>query len=328
MAKAKKKLAQEKKAGEKALAEKKIPKEGGADKKRSKKSVETYKIYIFEVLKQMHPEKLRRKEAAMKRDKTLSQAFPNRIDFQNICSGNMYEGDGDVACDQYHKFKDLYEKTVARFWISFAEEKANKERISPPSSHVINVEGPDTCKTLERGGQGSKNDFHRSASIFIQFCFTQIICPREHRAALANILCGVLGILVSALGNPFDKLSQSISSGNGSQMLSLGQASAKFLPGIIFIVIFIVSCVYTVTVAWSLPFRVPFLSMLCLALLYCLSVLVAAAMGFHVMCGTFRMTGISFASLGVLGILLLLFVLVMLVLFASWRCIKQDGGAK
>ncbi|KAK7335666.1 hypothetical protein VNO80_27636 [Phaseolus coccineus] len=39
-------------------AEKKIPKEGGAEKKkkRSKKNVETYKIYIFKVLKQVHPD--------------------------------------------------------------------------------------------------------------------------------------------------------------------------------------------------------------------------------------------------------------------------------
>ncbi|KAI7745951.1 hypothetical protein M8C21_002653, partial [Ambrosia artemisiifolia] len=61
--KAEKKPAEKKPAAEKAPAEKKpkagkkLPKEagaGGADKKkkRSKKSVETYKIYIFKVLKQ------------------------------------------------------------------------------------------------------------------------------------------------------------------------------------------------------------------------------------------------------------------------------------
>ncbi|KAK2631374.1 probable histone H2B.1 [Eucalyptus grandis] len=50
-------------AAEKAPAEKKpkagkkLPKEGGSDrKKRTKKSVETYKIYIFKVLKQVHPD--------------------------------------------------------------------------------------------------------------------------------------------------------------------------------------------------------------------------------------------------------------------------------
>lgn len=39
-------------------AEKKIPKEGGdgKKKKRIKKSSETYKIYIFKVLKQVHPD--------------------------------------------------------------------------------------------------------------------------------------------------------------------------------------------------------------------------------------------------------------------------------
>ncbi|CAL1366949.1 unnamed protein product [Linum trigynum] len=49
-------------AEKKPRAEKKIPKEGGAaaaadkKKKRNKKSVETYKIYIFKVLKQVHPD--------------------------------------------------------------------------------------------------------------------------------------------------------------------------------------------------------------------------------------------------------------------------------
>ncbi|KAI6671129.1 hypothetical protein NL676_006014 [Syzygium grande] len=66
---AEKKPAEEKKSAvaEKAPAEKKpkagkkLPKEGGAGaadkkKKRVKKSVETYKIYIFKVLKQVHPD--------------------------------------------------------------------------------------------------------------------------------------------------------------------------------------------------------------------------------------------------------------------------------
>ncbi|EMS45706.1 Histone H2B.2 [Triticum urartu] len=47
-------------AGKKPKAEKRPPKskEGGADKKKkkAKKSVETYKIYIFKVLKQVHPD--------------------------------------------------------------------------------------------------------------------------------------------------------------------------------------------------------------------------------------------------------------------------------
>ncbi|KAJ4979392.1 hypothetical protein NE237_010172 [Protea cynaroides] len=62
---AEKKPAEEKKAekapvGEKKpKAEKKLPKEAASTdkkKKRSKKSVETYKIYIFKVLKQVHPD--------------------------------------------------------------------------------------------------------------------------------------------------------------------------------------------------------------------------------------------------------------------------------
>ncbi|XP_027348781.1 histone H2B isoform X2 [Abrus precatorius] len=47
-------------AEKKPKAGKKLPKEGGAagdkKKKRSKKSIETYKIYIFKVLKQVHPD--------------------------------------------------------------------------------------------------------------------------------------------------------------------------------------------------------------------------------------------------------------------------------
>ncbi|KAK6136136.1 hypothetical protein DH2020_030109 [Rehmannia glutinosa] len=63
----KKPAAEKTPAAEKAPAEKKpkagkkLPKEGGAaagdkKKKRVKKSVETYKIYIFKVLKQVHPD--------------------------------------------------------------------------------------------------------------------------------------------------------------------------------------------------------------------------------------------------------------------------------
>lgn len=63
-AKADKKPAEKKLAAEKApdaekkpRAEKKLPKDG-ADKKKKKvkKTVETYKIYIFKVLKQVHPD--------------------------------------------------------------------------------------------------------------------------------------------------------------------------------------------------------------------------------------------------------------------------------
>uniref|UniRef100_A0A6N2LQ51 Core Histone H2A/H2B/H3 domain-containing protein n=1 Tax=Salix viminalis TaxID=40686 RepID=A0A6N2LQ51_SALVM len=45
-------------AEKKPRAEKKLPKEGAGDKKRkkAKKNVETYKIYIFKVLKQVHPD--------------------------------------------------------------------------------------------------------------------------------------------------------------------------------------------------------------------------------------------------------------------------------
>ncbi|KAL6534257.1 hypothetical protein OROHE_013182 [Orobanche hederae] len=60
--KAEKKPAEKKPAAEEKdppKAEKKIAKEGGASdskKKKMKKSIETYKIYIFKVLKQVHPD--------------------------------------------------------------------------------------------------------------------------------------------------------------------------------------------------------------------------------------------------------------------------------
>ncbi|KAI3502883.1 hypothetical protein L1887_31260 [Cichorium endivia] len=56
---AEKKPAEKKPAAEKAPAEKKLPKDASSTdkkKKRHKKSVETYKIYIFKVLKQVHPD--------------------------------------------------------------------------------------------------------------------------------------------------------------------------------------------------------------------------------------------------------------------------------
>ncbi|GER39702.1 histone H2B [Striga asiatica] len=62
---AEKKPAEEKKtavagkapAEKKPKAGKKVPKDGGEKrKKKAKKSVETYKIYIFKVLKQVHPD--------------------------------------------------------------------------------------------------------------------------------------------------------------------------------------------------------------------------------------------------------------------------------
>ena len=50
---------EEKKAEKKPRAEKKLPKDASSSdkkKKRTKKNVETYKIYIFKVLKQVHPD--------------------------------------------------------------------------------------------------------------------------------------------------------------------------------------------------------------------------------------------------------------------------------
>eukprot|EP01018_Ginkgo_biloba_P015918 Gb_25549 [translate_table: standard] len=64
--KAEKKPAEKRPVAEKApaekklasKAEKKLPKDGGVEKKKkkAKRNVETYKIYIFKVLKQVHPD--------------------------------------------------------------------------------------------------------------------------------------------------------------------------------------------------------------------------------------------------------------------------------
>ena len=54
---AEKKPAAEKAPAEKPRAEKKLPKGGEIDKKKkAKKNVESYMIYILEVLKQVHPD--------------------------------------------------------------------------------------------------------------------------------------------------------------------------------------------------------------------------------------------------------------------------------
>ncbi|GAU23460.1 hypothetical protein TSUD_331580 [Trifolium subterraneum] len=63
----------------------------------------------------------------------------------------------------------------------------------------------------------------------------RIICPQEDRSALAIKLYGIQAALLSALGNPFESLSQSMSSKNSSQILvvSLGKAFTGFLPAMI-----------------------------------------------------------------------------------------------
>lgn len=119
-----------------------------------------------------------------------------------------------------------------------------------------------------------------------------------------------------------------MTSKSSSQILvvvSLGKAFTGFLPAMIWTGMITVSYFYTVMVVWSLAFRVPIISMLCLSLLYCLSVLVAATSGFNVIWGTFRINGVLFASLGVLSFVMILLVLVMLVLFTCWRRINEDG---
>jgi hypothetical protein len=179
----------------------------------------------------------------------------------------------------------------------------------------------DTIQTLD-----CNQEQRYCKAAFIQFCSAQIICPQEERSALAIKLYGIQAALLSALGNPFENLSQSMSSKNSSQILvvGLGKAFIGFLPAMIWTGMITVSFLYTMMVVWSLNFRVPIIAMLCLSLLYCLSELVAAASGFNVIWGTFRINGILFASLGVLSFVMILFVLVMFVLFACWQRTNED----
>ncbi|XP_058748557.1 uncharacterized protein LOC131621532 [Vicia villosa] len=209
--------------------------------------------------------------------------------------------------------------------------KVNKEccGVSRSPSHVIYVK--DTIQTSGcNQEQGLTQKFHAFCKAFIQFCLEEIICPQEDRAALAIKLYGIQAALLSALGNPFENLSQTMASRNTSQihLVSSEKAFIGFLPAMIWSGMITLSFLYTVMVVWSLSYRVPIISMLCLCLLYCFSVLVAAASGFNVIYGTFRISGILFASLGVLTFIIVLFVLIMLVLFVCWRRTDQVVGSK
>ncbi|MED6192411.1 hypothetical protein PIB30_009771 [Stylosanthes scabra] len=199
--------------------------------------------------------------------------------------------------------------------------KTKKECAESSSTSSVVVNLKDLTRISDRSQGLTKNlqetDFSRKT--FMQFCSEEIICPPELRAALAVKLLGVQAALLSCLGSPFENLSQFASSGNSSKIpLSLFQAYTRFLPAMIWTGMFIVSFAYTVMVAWSLGFRVPIISMLCLSLLYSLSLLVAAASGFSIIYGTFRIHGTLFTCLGVLGFVMFLVGLVMLILFCSW----------
>ncbi|XP_058748572.1 uncharacterized protein LOC131621547 [Vicia villosa] len=192
------------------------------------------------------------------------------------------------------------------------EENKECGGVSCSSSHVI-------CLKVNQE-QGLRQKLHTSCRAFIQYCSAEILCPQEDRSALAVKLYGIHAALLSALGNPFENLSKSITSRNTSQMhvVSSEKAFIGFLPAMIWSGMITVSFLYSVMVVWSLNYRVPTISMLCLSLLYCFSVLVAAASGVDVICGAFRINGILFASLGVLTFVTILFVLVMFLLFVCW----------
>ncbi|KAL1334031.1 hypothetical protein AAHE18_11G147000 [Arachis hypogaea] len=190
----------------------------------------------------------------------------------------------------------------------------------------------DTIRISDRG-QVLTEKLQQTDSIrktFMQFCSAEIIYPPEHPAVLAVKLLGVQAALLTCLGSPFKNLPllAPLNPSLSKIQLSLFQASTKFLPAMIWTGMFIVSFANIVMVAWSLGFRMPIISMLCLLLLYSLSVLVAAASEFSVICDTFRIYGTLFTCLGVFGFVMVLVGLVMLVLLYSWlsnpktRCIS------
>ena len=93
---------EEKKAEKKPRAEKKLPKDASSSdkkKKRTKKNVETYKIYIFKVLKQVHPlirwkplyylllcHKKKKKKKKQKKQKKKKKPESEQVEFLTLVS--------------------------------------------------------------------------------------------------------------------------------------------------------------------------------------------------------------------------------------------------
>jgi len=111
--------------------------------------------------------------------------------------------------------------------------------------------------------------------------------------------------MMYVLGHPYQK---------ETVLLSFGWACFRFLPVILWNVLFVVYFVYTfvsiVQLTQSWAFRVPILGMLCLNFFYGLFKWLINAAMFNVLCYSVRINGALFMSLWVLGYLLL-YVLVL-----------------
>jgi len=114
---------------------------------------------------------------------------------------------------------------------------------------------------------------------------------------------------------------------SGTLLLTLGKDSTKLLPTICWNVLLIGSFVYDifyiVSLVQSLALRVPIILMICVTHLYLLSKWVGEASRFTIICYSFKMNGILFASIGALGFILLFVVLVMLVHFLPCRSLSK-----
>jgi len=153
---------------------------------------------------------------------------------------------------------------------------------------------------------------------FIKF-FSSEIFPKQYCLELAIFSCLYQVRMVHFEDQAFRNLE--------TMPLSSGQAFTILFPPIlwnaVFIVNFVYALVYIVSSVQSWVFRVPIISMLCLNHIYGLLKWVVEESRFNVLCYSFRLNGILFASLGVLGFILLYHGVIMLMVFASWRCRRK-----
>ncbi|KAK7350470.1 hypothetical protein VNO77_09150 [Canavalia gladiata] len=183
-----------------------------------------------------------------------------------------------------------------------------RQSLSP--CHVININGENEAMKLTN-----------KCSTFLEFCSRAIIhSTPELRGTLLVTLYGVQLGQLWALGNPFDMLSQSTSTSKDphKQLLSLGQAFSMSLPAIIWSAMFFLNFAYTTILAWSLPFRVPIVSMQLISLVYYF-LATSKMLAFSVLWGSVKMPGLLFAFGGAFSFVLLTTFLIFGVLCILWR---------
>ncbi|TKY49982.1 hypothetical protein E2542_SST27433 [Spatholobus suberectus] len=182
------------------------------------------------------------------------------------------------------------------------DEEGNQAKMdnyrSDPPHHVVNIAGKNG---VVEGDQKMTNE----SKSFLEFILSRIIhcTPERDRGTLYAALYGVQFGQVWALDNPFDKLSHFTSTGKGTEelLLSFGQAHSMFLPPIIWSAMFCLNITCTSMLAWSLPYRVPLVSMLGLSLVDYFLALEGAMSGFNVLLGSTKMSGLMIVSGGAVG---------------------------